>query len=70
MAHTAAKMVIAIGQIAQVRVESWTIPMRVVDAKSAWGNIRIEVEPINGEGRAWIELSRIVTPVNSRALAA
>ena len=70
MAHTAAKMVIAIGQIVQVRVESWTIPMRVVDAKSAWGNIRIEVEPINGEGRAWIELSRIVTPVNSRALAA
>ena len=70
MKHTASKMIVAVGQIVNVRVESWTIPMRVVDAKSAWGNIRVEVEPVNGEGRAWIELSRIVTPANSRALAA
>ena len=70
MTHTASKMIVAVGQIVNVRVESWTIPMRVVDAKSAWGNIRVEVEPVNGEGRAWIELSRIVTPANSRALAA
>ena len=40
MTHTAQKMIVAVGQIVNVRVESWTVPMRVVDAKSAWGNIR------------------------------
>lgn len=66
--HTANKMIVAIGQTVNVRVEAWTIPMKVIDAKSAWGNIRIEVEPLNGEGRAWIELSRIVIPSDSRHL--
>ena len=66
MTHTAAKMSIAIGQTVNVRVESWTIPMKVIDAKSAWGNIRVEVEPLNGTGRAWIELSRIFIPSAER----
>ena len=66
--HTAAKMAVAIGQTVNVRVESWIIPMKVIDAKSAWGNIRVEVEPLSGEGRAWIELSRIVIPSDSRHL--
>jgi hypothetical protein len=66
--HTAAKMAVAIGQTVNVRVESWIIPMKVIDAKSAWGNIRVEVEPLSGEGRAWIELSRIVIPSDSRQL--
>ena len=68
MTHTAAKMAVAIGQTVQVRVEAWTIPMKVIDAKSAWGNIRVEVEPLDGQGRAWIELSRIVIPSDSRHL--
>ena len=70
MTHTASKMIVAVGQIVNVRVENWIIPMRVLDAKSAWGNIRVEVEPINGSGRAWVEMSRIVIPSDSRSLAA
>ena len=69
MTHTAQKMIVAVGQIVNVRVESWTVPMRVVDAKSAWGNIRVEVEPLNGSGRAWIELSRLVIPIDNKQMA-
>ena len=68
MTHTAQKMIVAVGQIVNVRVESWTVPMRVVDAKSAWGNIRVEVEPLNGSGRAWIELSRLVIPIDNKQI--
>ena len=68
MAHTAAKMAVAIGQTVNVRVESFTIQMKVLDVKSAWGNIRLEVEPLNGTGSAWIELSRIAIPSDSRQL--
>lgn len=68
MSHRATQMIIAIGQVVQVRVEAWIIPMKVTDAKSAWGNIRIEVEPLNGTGRAWIELSRLVIPSDSTHL--
>jgi len=67
MTHTAAMMHPAIGQTVNVRTDNWTIPMRVIDVKSAWGNIRCEVEPLNGSGRAWIELSRIV-PSTERQL--
>ena len=70
MAHTANKMIVAVGQIVNVRVESWTVPMRVRDAKSAWGNVRVEVEPVHGEGRAWIEMSRIVIPSDCREILA
>ena len=66
MTHTAAQMHPAIGQIVNVRTDNWIIPMKVIDAKSAWGNIRVEVEPLNGTGRAWIELSRIVIPSAER----
>ncbi len=70
MKHTANYMIPAVGQTVQVRAESWTIPMRVRDVKSAWGNIRLEVEPIHGSGRAWIELSRVVIPSDSRSMVA
>ena len=68
MTHTAAKMHPAIGQTVNVRCEAWTIPMQVKDVKSSYGNIRCEVEPLNGTGRAWIELSRIVIPSAERQL--
>ena len=51
MTHTAAKMAVAIGQTVNVRVESFTIQMKVLDVKSAW-----------------IELSRIAIPSDSRHL--
>ena len=69
MSHTAAKMAVAIGQIVNVRVEAFTIPMTVKDVKSSYGNIRLEVEPLSGTGRAWIELSRVAIPSAERHLS-
>jgi len=69
MKHTAAYMVPAIGQTIHVRTDNWTIPMNVLDVKSVYGNIRLEVTPINGIGRAWIELSRVVVPSAERQIA-
>jgi hypothetical protein len=42
-----------------VMVESWVVQMRVVDVKYTWGKTRIEVEPIEGSGRQFVELSRV-----------
>jgi len=58
MTHTTKMMTPAIGQVVNVRAESWTIPMTVVDAKSAWGQVRLLVRPLRGTGEAWVELSR------------
>ena len=69
MKHTANFMIPAVGQVVQVRVESFTIPMTVKDVKSSYGNIRLEVEPLSGTGRAWIELSRVAIPSAERHLS-
>jgi hypothetical protein len=60
MTYTAKQLIVAVGQTVNVKVESWTIPMVVKDAKTAYGVPRVQVEPVNGEGLAWIDLSRIV----------
>ena len=70
MAHTAKQMIPAVGHEINVHVETWTIPMVVTDVKSAWGRIRLEVEPVTGHGRQWIELSRVQKPNQERAVVA
>ena len=58
MTYTAATLQQAIGQTVLVRVESWKVPMIVTDAKTSYGNPRVQVTPIHGTGSAWIDLSR------------
>ncbi len=57
--RTAVTMIPAVGKVVNVNVESWTIPMTVVDVKNAWGKVRLEVVPVGGAGRQWIELTRV-----------
>lgn len=66
--HTVKQMTPAMGQEINVHVETWVIPMRVTDVKSAWGRIRLEVEPVTGQGRQWIELNRVQRPDVPRAM--
>ncbi len=68
MTHTAKQMAPAIGETVQVQLEKFTIPMVVLDVKSSWGAIRLEVEPVSGSGRAWISIDRclVPTPRNQR----
>lgn len=48
-----------VGMVASVQVESWIVPMKIVDVKESWGRLRFLVTPIHGTGTAWIEEQRI-----------
>lgn len=60
MTYTANQMQPAIGETIAIRLESLTVNVRVMDAKTAWGNVRLLVRPCMGEGETWIDCSRVV----------
>jgi hypothetical protein len=62
MTYTAKQLIVAVGQTVNVKVEKWTVPMVVKDAKTAYGVPRILVEPVDGEGAAWVDLGRVSVP--------
>jgi hypothetical protein len=68
MTYTAKELIVAVGQTVTVKVEKWDIPMVVKDAKVAYGTPRVLVAPVSGEGEAWVDLSRIVTPEGVKVL--
>lgn len=59
--HTAKSMAPAIGTHVDVACGIGNIAFTAVvqDVKSSWGNIRLLVKPLNGQGESWIELSRL-----------
>ena len=59
MTHTVNSMSRAIGQVVNIKLESFRVPMKVLDVKSAWGEIRLMVTPVNGLGVAWVTLARV-----------
>ena len=59
MTHTVNSMSRAIGQVVNIKLESFRVPMTVLDVKSAWGEIRLLVSPVNGLGQAWVTLARV-----------
>lgn len=42
-----------------LRIDDMRFPVRCVDVKIAYGNMRVLVTPINGEGQTWVDASRI-----------
>src|ERR1051326_690315 len=58
--HTAKQMIPAVGSKVLVRFDGFGIPMMITDAKSAWGRVRLQVTPVDGEGSAWIECDRVI----------
>ena len=59
MTYTVNQMMMAIGKETMVRMEGLSIRCRIVDAKQAYGKVRLLVEPAAGMGCQWIEMSRI-----------
>lgn len=49
----------AIGQLVQVRYEEMWIDCKVVDVKTAWNKVRLQVKPVAGDGEQWVECSRV-----------
>lgn len=60
MTHTAQQMVPAVGKNVRLKFESLFIDCTVMDVKSSYGKVRIQVRPIAGAGLQWVELSRAV----------
>lgn len=60
--HTARQLAPAIGATVTVRCEQLHIRCLVKDAKNAYGQVRILVMPVAGEGEQWVELSRLIGP--------
>jgi hypothetical protein len=58
--HTTKYFQAALGQSVLVRMENLEIPCTVLDVKSSWGKVRLQVTPLNGNGSQWIELERVV----------
>lgn len=48
-----------IGQSVLARFEQVLVPCRVVAVKNAYGHDRVQVEPVNGIGRQWVDASRV-----------
>lgn len=42
-----------------LRIDEMRFPVRCIDVKMSYGNMRILVEPVNGEGRVWVDASRV-----------
>lgn len=55
---TAMKMTQAIGSQVEVRMEAFSVLCDVLDAKSAYGNVRYLVRPVAGNGEAWVDSGR------------
>lgn len=36
-----------------------TVPVRVLDARRAYGRIELQVTPLNGEGEAWVQAAYV-----------
>ena len=58
MTRTANQMIVAVGQVVVVRMESFGVDCIVKDVKQAWGQTRLLVSPIKGTGEAWVDCSR------------
>lgn len=50
----------AIGQVVSVRFEGLEIICTITDTKASYGNIRVQIVPLRGEGSQWVELGRVL----------
>lgn len=48
-----------IGKIASIYVGDMAFSVRILDVKSAYGNVRFQVEPVDGSGTAWTQKLRV-----------
>ena len=50
----------AIGKRAQLTIDKLTFEVRIIDTKSAYGQVRCLVSPESGSGSQWVSVDRIV----------
>lgn len=57
---TATELAELVGTQILVTFEQVQVPCRVADAKRAYGHVRLEVEPLGGHGKQWVNADRII----------
>ena len=57
---TAKQQAALLGQEIDVRCDGLTVACLIQDVKQAYGKMRFQVTPVNGDGLIWIEDSRIM----------
>lgn len=55
----ASEIVKLLNTTVSITVEGFTIQVKIVDAKKAYGCTRYLVEPVNGSGQQWVNDSRV-----------
>ena len=60
-AMTLRELTAPIGQLAEWAVPAYQVrvPVRVIDARLAYGRPTYQIEPVGGSGRAWVSLDRL-----------
>lgn len=48
-----------IGTVGMLECDGLTVPVRIVNAKEAYGCVRFWVEPVGGKGRQWVDAGRV-----------
>lgn len=57
--RTTAELQEFIGKEAWLSVEEFQVRVQIEDAKTAYGNVRVRVEPVGGIGSKWVSLDRV-----------
>jgi hypothetical protein len=52
-------MIGLIGTTVMIKVDGFSVPMTINDAKTAYGNRRFLVSPVGGSGESWVDASRV-----------
>lgn len=60
--NTARQLAPAIGATVTVRCEQLQVRCLVLDAKNAYGNVRLLVKPVTGDGQQWVDITRLIAP--------
>ena len=56
---TATQMIPAVGQVVYLKTNALLVSCKVVDVKHAYGTARLQLEPVCGKGRTWVNLSSV-----------
>lgn len=59
--RTAKELGACIGEVRYVNVDGMELPVTLIDAKEAYGNVRYLVSPVGGFGSAWKDEGSLAT---------
>jgi hypothetical protein len=61
---TIIEMSYIVGKDVTIDLEGLSVLCKILDAKTAYGKVRLLVKPVSGSGSKWIETSRVKVGTN------